>query len=100
VARLYSSGPSAEELALIGITAEDVGPLPDVEIWPENTRAVEVFVALSTQWRTGFSGATGLDYSVLPVVFDLHGLGKAKRQAVFPDLQIMERAALNIFNKG
>ena len=35
---------------------------------------LNVFVAMSTQWRVGNNGATGLDYAALPVVEDRVGI--------------------------
>jgi len=69
---------------------------PPVEIWPDNIIAVNVFVAMSTQWRTGVSGATGLDYGVLPHVMRLVGVGVKDRAAVFDEIRLMEDAALEM----
>ncbi|HHY1261524.1 TPA: DUF1799 domain-containing protein [Yersinia enterocolitica] len=33
-----------------------------IEIWPDVWPAFNVIRAMSTQWRTGMSGPTGLDY--------------------------------------
>lgn len=49
---------------------------------------------MMTQWRTGFNGRTGLDYSVLPVMWDLHNIKKDQQRARFNELRIMEAAAL------
>jgi hypothetical protein len=51
-------------------------------------------VSLLSQWRVGAMGATGLDYAVLPVVFDLVDVPKADRSSVFADIRVMEDAAL------
>lgn len=61
-------------------------------VWPENWPAFELFVCMGTQWRIGMNGATGLDYSALPVLFDT--LAIQDRQAAFRDLRIMESEAL------
>lgn len=53
-----------------------------------------MFIAMSTQWRIGMSGATGLDYNALPVVMKLGGIPAKDRPAVFEDVRIMEDAAL------
>jgi len=58
--------------------------------------AVNVFVAMSTQWRTSVSGATGLDYGVLPHVMRLVGVGVKDRTAVFDAIRLMEDAALEM----
>lgn len=66
----------------------------DIDIWPENWSAIEVFSAMQTQWRVGMSGATGLDYAALPVVMDL--LEVENRAECFSGLQVMESEALEV----
>lgn len=82
-------------LATLGLPASLADHLEgadEVEIWAEHWPAVRVFESLSTQWRVGMAGPTGLDYAALPAVMDL--LGIDDRAAVFDDLRILERAAL------
>lgn len=82
------------------MTREDiVNPEEEVLVWPEHWAALELFTCLLTQWRTGFKGATGLDYAVLPAVFELNGIKKDQQRARFDEIQIMERAALNAMKK-
>lgn len=50
---------------------------------------------MSTQWRTSAAGYTGMDYGVLPVVFDLCRIPKRQRTEVFDDLQVMEAGFLD-----
>ena len=57
---------------------------------------MNTFVAMSTQWRTGAMGATGLDYNALPVVMRLIGVPSAERSSVFEDVRTMEDAALSL----
>lgn len=76
-----------------GFTAEDYEQDP-VEVWPENLQAVNVLVAMDTQWRVGFSGATGLDYSALPFVLQMAGVPRSKWAEMFEDIRLMEDAAL------
>lgn len=68
-----------------------------VEIWPENWPAFDLFCTLGTQWRTGMSGPTGLDYTAtLACIAALHGdLTPADRADLFRDLRAMEAAALS-----
>jgi hypothetical protein len=40
-------------------------PEPEVEVWEENWRAVDLYRRVSTQWRVGAAGAVGLDYGVV-----------------------------------
>lgn len=69
-----------------------------MEIWPDNLLTVDVFSAMSTQWRTGYSGATGLDYSVLPVIFKIHRIAQRHWAQIFDGLKIMESAALEVMH--
>lgn len=93
-ARRYAPGPNADELALIGITAEDVADNTVVEVWPENWAPMNVLLAMETQWRTVQGGVTGLDYSVLPMIFTLCGVKRKKQNDVLGALQVMEQEAL------
>lgn len=70
-----------------------------VDCWPEHEAAVAVFARLTTQWRTGFSGATGLDYVALPTVFRLAGVPRADWPALFDDIRVMERGALHVMRE-
>lgn len=69
-------------------------PVEDVFIWDINWEAFNLFNALSTQWRVGMGGATGLDYSVIPSVGKMLGYKKKDVNAMFPDIQVMENEAL------
>jgi hypothetical protein len=64
---MYDSGPSDEELKAFCLTREDVEDTSDFEIWPENWMPFLVFSEVSTQWRVGAGGATGLDYVAVKV---------------------------------
>ncbi|MNP53219.1 hypothetical protein D3C76_1476760 [compost metagenome] len=66
----------------------------EFEVWPDNWQALGVFMSMGTQWRTGMTGATGLDYGVLPDVMRLRGVPKADRAEVFDWIMLMEREAL------
>ncbi|NHB98664.1 DUF1799 domain-containing protein [Photorhabdus stackebrandtii] len=68
----------------------------DVEVWPDVWGSFLVFQAMSTQWRTGACGATGLDYNVLAQVMDL--IDVKDRTTVFNDIGVMEREALIIMH--
>lgn len=75
-----------------GLTLEEASePTP---IWPDNLVAYNAFVALLSQWRVGAAGATGLDYTAIPVVLDMLGTPKVDWPNVFADIRVMEDAAL------
>ncbi|WP_196615401.1 DUF1799 domain-containing protein [Citrobacter freundii] len=92
---MYTPGPTLAELQAFGLTPEDVEE--DVGILPSIWEAFTVFSALATQWRVGASGATGLDYNVLPWMFKLHGVEDAAASMV--DIRIMENEALKVMHK-
>ncbi|WP_145133641.1 MULTISPECIES: DUF1799 domain-containing protein [unclassified Pseudomonas] len=75
-----------------GFSAEDYGD--EVEVWPNTWPAFQVFEAMSTQWRTGACGATGLDYTSLRHVAGFLGLTRSEVVEVFPDIRVMEAEAL------
>jgi Phage related hypothetical protein (DUF1799) len=96
---LYWRPPDLEQLAAFGLTAADY-PRPDVEIWPENATAFQVFCRLITQWRMGFRGPVALDYNVLPFVFRMARVSRDQWPQVFEQLRVMEDAALAAMNEG
>ncbi|HHR6128472.1 DUF1799 domain-containing protein [Providencia alcalifaciens] len=71
--------------------------LDDVEVVPDVWESYLVFSAMSTQWRVGMNGATGLDYSVIPNVLEL--LNIKSKATIFDDLRVMELKALELINK-
>jgi len=76
---------------------EDEGD-PPFAVWPENTRAVDLFLACRTQWRVGaMGGVFGLDYPGVDVVMNMNRVRNRRR--TFSDLQVMEAAALPILNE-
>ena len=56
-----------------------------------------IFIRMMTQWRTTMGGVTGLDYSVLQMLFDLYDISYGVE--VFEDIKIMEREAMRLLNK-
>lgn len=71
-----------------------------VEVWPDNLPAVNLFISMSTQWRVGMGGATGLDYAALPAVMAMLCIEESERPQVFEDLRIMESAAIVAMGKS
>lgn len=69
-------------------------PDKEVEVWPENARAVRLFLRLRTQWRIGMGGPTGLDYGVLPLLIDRAAMSFDEWDELMHDLQTLEYAAL------
>ena len=67
----------------------------EVEIAPDEVAAFILFVSLDTQWRwCAMSGhRLGLDYTTIQPAAQMQGLDITP--AIFSDLRVMERAALN-----
>lgn len=95
---MYDSGPSDEELKAFCLTREDVEDTSDFEIWPENWVPFLVFSEVSTQWRVGAGGATGLDYVAVKWVMDLMKI--KKKYEVLRAIRTMESSALKTMNKS
>lgn len=66
----------------------------DVDVWPENWPAVQLFDRISTQWRTGMRGAIGLDYCAVYPVMDRMQLGAEEWLQMLDDVRAMEQAAM------
>ncbi|KIA78839.1 hypothetical protein QR66_19275 [Chromobacterium piscinae] len=67
------------------------------ELWPENEPAWTLWQTMQTQWRTGPAGITGLDYAVLPAVWEGLAVPPADRAARFASLRLCEAVALEAF---
>ena len=85
-------------MTLFGLSPADLNG--DVEVWPENWPAFRLFNAMSTHWRTGACGATGLDYTAITSVAELIGMKKKQLREIFPDLQVMEAEALLVTSES
>jgi len=87
----------------MGLVLEGELPDEDCPVWPENWQAVEVFIAMATQWRisVGMGGTfyAGLDYAALPVVERRMGVKAAERADCFMRLRVMEHEARRRLNE-
>jgi hypothetical protein len=81
-------------MRLFGLSPEDFDQ--DVDVWPDNWPVFCLFNALSTQWRTGACGATGLDYTSIRDVASYLGFKKKTIPEKFHDLRVMEAEALAV----
>lgn len=92
---MYEQGPSAEQLAFLGLTLDDI-ETEDVEVWPDVWPVFCLFEALGTQWRVGPSGPSGLDYAVIPSIARIIGIKRPDLSIAFDDLRVMEYEALGV----
>jgi hypothetical protein len=99
---------SAADLAAFGIPPEQAqawtGRRDDhFQVWPENARAVRCFLALETQWRylvgAHAAVAQGLDYAAVEPALRMMGVKRADQAALFSDLRMMERSALEAMSE-
>lgn len=63
-------------------------------MWPDNHAAFILFNNLSTQWRIGMGGPTGLDYAAVYPLLDRAAKDPQEWDELFSDIQVMEGAAL------
>jgi len=89
---MYKQPAAAGDLEPFGLTQADLEK--DVFVWSDCWESVMVFHSLSSQWRMGFSGASGLDYSSLPFMFKIKNIPEEKQAEIFADIQVMEVAAI------
>lgn len=94
---LFDPPPDEKALAATGLTLADFDA-DQVEVWPENWPALEMFAQLQTQWRLGFGGRAGLDYGVLFALMERRGLTGEAWEERFAAIQVMERAALEVMH--
>lgn len=95
VRAIYGKEVTENDLAGTGFTLADY-PDAAAELWPDNLLAANAFIAISTQWRTGYSGATGLDYNVIPSVFRLIGIPRLEWADTFECVRVMEAEAMTV----
>lgn len=68
-------------------------------MWPDNLPAVNVLIAMSTQWRVGAAGPVGLDYNVLPAVLRLQGIPRSDWPDTFECVRVLEAEALTVMSE-
>lgn len=66
---------------------------PTADVWPDNERAVNVFVRAMTQWRVGFNGPYALDYNCFPIVAPKE-FASPEWPEIFEEIKVLEVAAL------
>lgn len=96
---MYERGPTAEQLGVLGLSLADV-PEEEVEVWPDVWPALRLFEAMSTQWRTGQGGTSGLDYAAVPATAAMLGIRRRDLAEIFPDLRALEVEALAVMSES
>jgi len=70
-----------------------------VEVWPETLPAIQIFLSVLTQWRTGPSGPVGLDYLAVDLVMNYKGIPLEQREALLLDVAFLERGYLSALRR-
>lgn len=86
-----------EALAAFGLKRDEVPEDAHLRVWPENWDAVQLFIALATQWQVGFNGPVGLRYEAVPMVLRLRGVPRSGWPMLFDQVRLMEAEALKFF---
>lgn len=87
--------PTAAELDVWGMSAADwEAEQEPVLIWPEQEEVYLLFRTLDNQWSYSRGQPVGFRYEVLPEMWRRLKIPPNRRDEVFFDLQVMERAAL------
>jgi len=97
---MYEPGLSKKDLAEMeagGFKPEDY-PHEDVEIWPENIPAYDLFAYMRTQWRGAGMGVIGLDYTPLHHKMDRMQLTRDEYEDLEESIQVMEASAIGAMN--
>lgn len=74
------------------MTPEDLETDP-VEVWEVNWPVVLLFTRIGDQWRYGFSGPTGMDYSLAITLMNRMKLSDEAFDEMLDALQVMANAA-------
>lgn len=96
---MYARMPSDAEMAAMGFTRADFEAEDPTEVWPENMPAINLFSGISTQWRVGMNGPTGLDYNVLFARMERLHLSDQDHEWMFDDIRTIEAEALATINR-
>lgn len=94
---MYAQEVNEAEMLAAGLRPEDFEH-ESFEIWPENEKSISLFSSVSTQWRMGFSGPTGLDYNVLFARMNRMKLSDQEYEDLFQDIRVIESEALTTIN--
>ena len=70
----------------------------EVEVWPENWQAFNLFARLGTQWSVGAGGPTGLRYEAVYPLLDRVASTPDEWDALLDDVAVMEREALSVMH--
>ena len=90
------ASPEVSEFEVFGIAPPTRKPTQSetVKLWFDAQPALGLFFQLQTQWRIGFAGRTGLDYTAVLAVLALHCPHRAKQRALLAEIAALEAGVL------
>lgn len=68
---------------------------PPFYLWPEHVPAVELWLAVQTEWRTDMGTRTGLCYASIRARPVFRRMAPRRRERALAGVAVMERAALD-----
>ncbi len=71
----------------------------NVDVWPECWGLILFFREMATQWREGFGGKTGLDYTAVIARLNMLEISKEDRESIYQDVRHMEAEALEVMDE-
>jgi hypothetical protein len=81
----------------MGIEMPEPEKAEHYEVEPDAWPALQLFLMVQTQWRSGPSGLLGLDYNAVRWVMELQGI--TEPLATLDDLQVIEARVVEIVNE-
>lgn len=89
--------PTADELRGTGLLPSHYKE-PNVEVWPENWPALDLYMRYQTQWIQGAAGPAGLNYAILLSDLEKQGLDEEQVEDVMEGIRIIENSVLEHFH--
>lgn len=90
---LYWKPPTAADLVNESYVLSDFAE-PDVEVWDEHWDVLHLFIAYSTQFRSGMNGPVSLDFNVFHHALDRKGVKGDEYDVWIDKLRTIEGVAL------
>ena len=64
-----------------------------MDLWPDNWPALNLYLKVNSQWRTGFNGPVALDYNVVLHLIDRMRLSDADYDDLLGSMRVIEKTA-------
>lgn len=88
--------PEVSDFDVFGIAPPPSKPKPlaTVKVWFDAQLALALFFQLQSQWRIGFAGRTGLDYTAVVAVLGLVTPQRAEQRTLLAEIAALEAGVL------